>query len=143
MVCRFKKGDRVIVRLGHEKWRVGIFDHYDDKQNMPFFVDMPNGQTSSKVYQWFKCLPYDENTWQLVGTIDNYKAAFNRGEYVFSKFFKCISPLPPFKVGETYWFDYSSNNGKPFYTVLSDNLKNTKIELTDEQLINNFFLTSE
>lgn len=64
-VCPFKNGDRVLVRDENEgTWVFGIFDSYRGGNEYPYKCEF-------ECYR--QCIPYNENTWQLLGTTDEYK----------------------------------------------------------------------
>lgn len=64
-VCPFKKGDRVLVRdKDEDAWIFEIFDSYDGSNKYPYDCE----------YDCFmRCIPYNEKTWKLLGTTDEYK----------------------------------------------------------------------
>ena len=67
--CEFKRGDTVLARY-HEgdKWIAGIFDKMEEDAYYKY------GIYSSNAYLHFKmCIPYNEKTWRLLGTTDNYE----------------------------------------------------------------------
>lgn len=55
--------DRVLVRDNDdEKWDCDLFSYYDENQSYPYvFVSRP----------WSHCIPYNDETKHLVGTIDD------------------------------------------------------------------------
>lgn len=61
----FKPFDRVLVRDEPDKpWRVNLFSHIKPHEAYPFFC----------AYEaWKYCIPYNEQTAQLLGTNDDYK----------------------------------------------------------------------
>ena len=64
-VCPFKNGDRVLVRDENEgTWVFGILDSYRGGNEYPYKCE-------------FECyrqgIPYNEKTWKLLGTTDEYK----------------------------------------------------------------------
>lgn len=64
--CPFKKGDKVLVRDSNDSnWIPEIFDEYCDND-----TDYHYG-CEGMVYA--QCIPYNEKTWQLLGTTDDYK----------------------------------------------------------------------
>lgn len=71
-VCLFKKGDRVLVRDSiYERWKARIFDRYNlDKYNKDIrYLYWCEGDN----YGYKQCIPYNEHTWQLLNTTDEYK----------------------------------------------------------------------
>lgn len=62
--CQFKDGDRVLVREKGERWRFDYFLQYDENFSNPYIGYSDN---------YDQCIPYNENTWQLLGTTDEYK----------------------------------------------------------------------
>lgn len=63
--CPFKIGDRVLVRDDNEgTWVFGIFDSYRGGNEYPYKCEF-------ECYR--QCIPYNENTWQLLGTTGEYK----------------------------------------------------------------------
>ena len=64
-VCPFKNGDRVLVRDDiEETWVFGILDSYRGGNEYPYKCEF-------ECYR--QCIPYNEKTWQLLGTTDEYK----------------------------------------------------------------------
>lgn len=65
--CPFKRGDRVLVRDSiYERWQARIFGEYVKNLKYQYWCeDDDNG--------YRQCIPYNEHTWQLLGTIDEYK----------------------------------------------------------------------
>lgn len=64
-VCPFKNGDRVLVRDENEgTWGFETFDSYRGDNKYPYDCE----------YDCYRqCIPYNEKTWQLLGTTDEYK----------------------------------------------------------------------
>lgn len=63
--CPFKEGDRVLVRdLIDTTWEFDVFHDYDEDSICPY-----NCIASRYVH----CIPLNEHTWQLLGTMDEYK----------------------------------------------------------------------
>lgn len=63
--CPFRKGDRVLVRDEDEgTWRFETFDSYEGGNKYPY---------DCKFDCYRQCIPYNERTWQLLGTTDEYK----------------------------------------------------------------------
>lgn len=63
--CPFKKGDRVLVRDDNdETWRFETFDSYEGGNEFPYCCEFEC---------YHQCIPYNEKTWQLLGTTDEYK----------------------------------------------------------------------
>lgn len=64
--CPFRKGDKVLVRDSNDSnWIPETFDEYCDND-----TDYHYG-CEGMVYA--QCIPYNEKTWQLLGTTDDYK----------------------------------------------------------------------
>lgn len=64
-VCPFKNGDRVLVRDDiEETWVFETFDSYDGSNEYPYDCELD-------CYR--QCIPYNEKTWKLLGTTDEYK----------------------------------------------------------------------
>lgn len=65
--CPFKRGDRVLVRDSiYERWQARIFGEYiKDSKYQYWCEDDDNG--------YRQCIPYNEHTWQLLNTTDEYK----------------------------------------------------------------------
>lgn len=67
--CPFKMGDRVLVRdRDNDRWRVRIFDHYNEALSYKY---------ECKDGAYPQCIPYNEKTWMLLMTTDDYKAIDN------------------------------------------------------------------
>lgn len=65
--CPFKKGDRVLVRdYDDEKWRTRIFDNYDKERKYKYECEEDDDR-------YMQCIPYNEHTWYLLDTTDEYK----------------------------------------------------------------------
>ncbi len=63
--CPFKKGDRVLVRDKDEgTWVFETFDSYEGGNEYPYDCELDS---------YRQCIPYNERTWQLLGTTDEYK----------------------------------------------------------------------
>lgn len=62
--CPFKKGDKVLVRDSDTLWRFDFFVYYDENASYPYEC---NGS------EYELCIPLNEHTWQLLGTMDEYK----------------------------------------------------------------------
>lgn len=63
--CPFRKGDRVLVRdTDEEAWIFETFDSYEGGNEYPYDCK----ENVSK-----QCIPYNEKTWKLLGTTDEYK----------------------------------------------------------------------
>lgn len=64
--CRpFKNGDRVLVRDNDDApWQHDIFYFYEEESSHPY------GCQKGQVKQ---CIPFNEHTWKLLGTTDEYK----------------------------------------------------------------------
>lgn len=64
-VCPFKNGDRVLVRDENEgTWVFETFDSYEGGNEYPYDCEFD-------CYR--QCIPYNEKTWKLLGTTDEYK----------------------------------------------------------------------
>lgn len=64
-VCPFRKGDRVLVRDEDEDaWIFETFDSYEGGNEYPY-------DCKEDVHK--QCIPYNEKTWKLLGTADEYK----------------------------------------------------------------------
>lgn len=63
--CPFRKGDRVLVRDEDEDaWIFETFDSYEGGNEYPY-------DCKEDVHK--QCIPYNEKTWKLLGTTDEYK----------------------------------------------------------------------
>lgn len=63
--CPFRKGDRVLVRDEEDDaWIFETFDSYEGGNEYPY-------DCNKDVYK--QCIPYNEKTWKLLGTTDEYK----------------------------------------------------------------------
>ena len=68
--CPFKKGDRVLVRdYDNEVWRPRIFSSYDSYDKECKYKYECDGDDD----KYIQCIPYNEHTWKLLGTTDEYK----------------------------------------------------------------------
>lgn len=68
--CPFKKGDRVLVRdYDNESWRPRIFSSYDSYDKECKYKYECEGDDD----KYIQCIPYNEHTWKLLGTTDEYK----------------------------------------------------------------------
>ena len=66
--CPFKKGDWVLVRdYDNESWRPRIFNSYD-KECYKYKYECEDDDD-----KYIQCIPYNEHTWKLLGTTDEYK----------------------------------------------------------------------
>lgn len=64
-VCPFKKGDMVLVRDENEgSWAFETFDSYEGGNEYPYDCEFDS---------YRQCIPYNEKTWKLLGTTDEYK----------------------------------------------------------------------
>ncbi len=64
-VCPFKNGDRVLVRDENEgTWVFETFDSYEGDNEYPYVGELDS---------YRQCIPYNEKTWKLLGTTDEYK----------------------------------------------------------------------
>lgn len=63
--CPFKNGDRVLVRDNDDApWQHDIFYFYEEESSHPYCCQ--KGQVK-------QCIPFNEHTWQLLDTTDEYK----------------------------------------------------------------------
>lgn len=63
--CPFRKGDRVLVRnTDEDAWIFETFDSYEGGNEYPYGC-------KEDVHK--QCIPYNEKTWKLLGTTDEYK----------------------------------------------------------------------
>lgn len=62
--CPFKEGDKVLVRDSDTSWRFDVFHNYAEDSCYPY---------ECKGSEYEKCIPLNEHTWQLLGTMDEYK----------------------------------------------------------------------
>lgn len=62
--CPFKKGDKVLVRDSDTLWSFDMFVYYDENSRYPY-------ECNDSEYE--QCIPLNEHTWQLLGTMDEYK----------------------------------------------------------------------
>lgn len=63
--CPFRKGDKVLVRdTDEDAWIFETFDSYEGGNEYPY-------DCNKDVYK--QCIPYNEKTWKLLGTTDEYK----------------------------------------------------------------------
>lgn len=63
--CPFRKGDRVLVRDKNEDaWIFETFDRYEASFEYIYKCEFD---------YYRQCIPYNERTWQLLGTTDEYK----------------------------------------------------------------------
>lgn len=60
----FNYGDRVLVRDSDTAWDFDVFHDYDDDSCYPYVC---------RDSEWEQCIPLNEHTWQLLGTMDEYK----------------------------------------------------------------------
>lgn len=68
--CPFKKGDRVLVRqTDDDPWKMRIFHFFRSGCPNEYWI------FSAGAYRYNQCIPYNENTWQLLGTTDKYEEA--------------------------------------------------------------------
>lgn len=62
--CLFKNGDRVLVRDNdNAPWQHDIFYFYEEESSHPYCC---------RTGQCQQCIPLNEHTWQLLGTMDEY-----------------------------------------------------------------------
>ena len=62
--CPFKEGDKVLVRDSDTSWKFDVFQHYEENACYSY-------ECISSEYE--QCIPLNEHTWQLLGTMDEYK----------------------------------------------------------------------
>lgn len=62
--CQFNYGDKVLVRDSDTTWRFDVFHNYAEDSCYPY---------ECKGSEYEKCIPLNEHTWQLLGTMDEYK----------------------------------------------------------------------
>lgn len=63
--CPFKNGDRVLVRDNDDApWQHDIFYFYEEESSHPYCCQ--KGQVK-------QCIPFNEHTWKLLDTTDEYK----------------------------------------------------------------------
>lgn len=64
--CPFEKDDKVLVRDRDTYWRFDVFGYYYDEENARYpYV--------CKGSEYELCIPLNEHTWQLLGTMEEYK----------------------------------------------------------------------
>ena len=64
-IISFEKWDRVLIRRSKfDKWDFDLFEYYDNILVAPYVCKKGN-------YPY--CTPFNEKTWQLLGTTDDYK----------------------------------------------------------------------
>lgn len=60
----FRKGDRVLVRDNDkDAWRFNILESYEKSKDYPYYC---------KTIAYKQCIPFNEKTWKLLGTTDEY-----------------------------------------------------------------------
>lgn len=70
--CPFKKGDRVLVRdRDDDRWRVRIFERYNEICKYKYQCKDEYERRDDDMY--LQCIPYNEKTWMLLMTTDEYK----------------------------------------------------------------------
>ena len=70
--CPFKKGDMVLVRdRDDERWRVRIFERYNEHLKYKYEC---KDECKEDDIMFLQCIPYNEKTWMLLMTTDDYKA---------------------------------------------------------------------
>lgn len=62
--CPFKEGDKVLVRDSFSSWRFDVFVNYEADSCYPY-------ECNDNEYK--QCIPLNEHTWKLLGTMDEYK----------------------------------------------------------------------
>lgn len=62
--CPFEKGDKVLVRDSDSSWRFDVFGYYEENVRYPYVC---NGS------EYELCIPLNEHTWKILGTMDEYK----------------------------------------------------------------------
>ena len=60
----FKKDDKVLVRDSDTSWRFDVFGYYEENSRYPYVC---------KGSEYEQCIPLNEHTWKLLGTMDEYK----------------------------------------------------------------------
>ncbi len=66
--CPFREGDKVLVRdYDSSEWRFAIFASYNENSAEPYRVE------GEIILSYRQCLPFNENTWKLLGTTGEYK----------------------------------------------------------------------
>lgn len=74
--CPFREGDMVLVRnRDDDRWRARIFDCYHKDLKYKAECKDDKGNTDDDMY--IQCLPFNERTWELLGTTDGYKTIDN------------------------------------------------------------------
>lgn len=74
--CPFKKGDKVLVRdRDDDRWRVRIFERYNEICKYKYQCKDEYERRDDDMY--LQCIPYNEKTWMLLMTTDDYKAVDN------------------------------------------------------------------
>lgn len=71
----FNQGDKVLARFGKngndeedKVWCYGKYYGANDSDTFPYSVTAESGTT----YNYCECIPYNENTWHLLGTKEDY-----------------------------------------------------------------------
>lgn len=62
--CPFKEGDKVLVRDSDTSWKFDVFQNYEENACYSY-------ECLGSEYE--QCIPLNEHTWQLLGTMDEYK----------------------------------------------------------------------
>ena len=74
--CPFREGDMVLVRdRNDDRWRARIFACYHKELKYKYECKDDKGNTDDDMY--IQCLPFNERTWELLGTTDGYKTIDN------------------------------------------------------------------
>ena len=66
--CPFKEGDKVLVRDSDTSWEFDIFQNYEENACYSY-------ECLGSEYEM--CIPLNEHTWKLLGTMDEYKETNN------------------------------------------------------------------
>ena len=62
--CPFKEGDKVLVRDSDTSWKFDVFKNYEENACYSY-------ECLGSEYE--QCIPLNEHTWKLLGTMDEYK----------------------------------------------------------------------
>lgn len=62
--CPFKEGDKVLVRDSDTSWKFDVFQNYEENACYSY-------ECLGSEYE--QCIPLNEHTWKLLGTMDEYK----------------------------------------------------------------------
>lgn len=104
--CPFKNGDRVLVRDNNNApWQHDIFYFYEEESSHPYCCQ--KGQVK-------QCIPFNEHTWQLLDTTDEYKEE----EYMNENINLC-EILKDCPIGTKFW---SSVWGDVFFNGIKEGM---------------------